>query len=43
MLFDVDVEGDAVPRHEEEGVVGVVVGKEGVDRVERAGGRRFTD
>ena len=43
MLFEVEVEGDAVPRHEEEGVVVVVVGKEGVDRVERAGGRIFTD
>ena len=43
MLFDVEVEGDAVPRHEDEGVVGVGVGKEGVDRVERAGGRRLTD
>ena len=31
MLFEVEVEGDAVPRHEEVGVVGVVVaGWEGV-------------
>ena len=42
MLVDVD-DGDAVPRHEEEEVVGVVVGEEGVGRVERAGGRKFTD
>ena len=26
MLFEVEVEGDAVPRHEEVGVLGVVVG-----------------
>ena len=37
----VDDDGDAVPRHEEEEVVGVVEGEEGVVRVERAGGHSF--
>ena len=41
MLFEFEVEGDAVPRHEEVGDVGVVVGEEGDVWVERAGGRRF--
>ena len=40
MLFEVEFVGDAVPRHEEVGDVGVVVGVGSV-RVERAGGRRF--
>ena len=38
-----DDDGDAVPRHREVGVVVEIVGKEGVDQVERAGGRKFTD
>ena len=38
---EVDVCWGAVPRHGGAGVV--VVGEEGVGRVERAGGRKFTD
>ena len=43
VLVDVDVCWGAVPRHGGVGVVVVVVGEEGVGRVERAGGRKFTD
>ena len=42
MLFDAE-DCDAVPRHREVGVVVGIVGEEGVDWVERAGGRKFTD
>ena len=42
MLVEVDVDVGAVPHHEEVGVVVEVVGKEGDDRVEHAGGRKLT-
>ena len=41
VLVEVDVCWGAVPRHGGVGVV-VVVGEEGVDRVEHAGGRKLT-
>ena len=46
MLVDVEVDVvdvGAIPRHGEVGVVVEVVGEEGVDRVEHAGGRKLTD
>ena len=43
VLVEVEVCWGAVPRHGGVGVVVEVVGEEGVDRVEHAGGRKLTD